>query len=389
MKESLKFFIFLFSFALIYSTNFGETTVKLAKINGGTATLKIFTSNNGTTEGSDLTISNLKLACYPNFYQLSCISNIQLNLSTTGTEIQCSIEKTLSTSLSCVLFGKPNILSTGDTFSAVDDGIKPEVSKFGNVQIELVSVEGKKTIVKLIPDKTGDTTTTNLYITNLAVNNKALTCEAGKILKLEAKTGTNIECSISEEIDGNMICKLGGKPKIHSEGDSFDEITTKTNTVKSSFGLVKVGLFSAKGTSVTINFKSEYKGNILVDISGLEINGTSILDCPTTSLDLTKEGVHLECAITKGVNEDDLCILTSTNLKSNALPKLQINEDEKNCTARISKYGKVNISLKTVYDNRVGILIKTTFFGPTESNRFIIEGLKLHYDDTDYEMRII
>ena len=87
MKEPLKVFIFIFSFALIYSTNFGETTVKLAKINGGTATLTIFTSNNGTTEGSDLAISNLKLACDPNFYQLSCISNIQLNLSSTGIEI--------------------------------------------------------------------------------------------------------------------------------------------------------------------------------------------------------------------------------------------------------------------------------------------------------------
>ena len=391
MKETIKSFIFILTFSLIYSFDFGETIVNLTKVNGGTATLNISSQYNGTTSGSDLRISNLKIICEPGekIYYLTCVSNIQLELLSSGTEFQCSLDKSTPTSSSCVLFGNPNILSTGDTFTPIDNLVPAKTSKFGKVEIELVSVEGKNTIIKLIPERTGDTTTTNLYIINLIMNNKALTCEAGKILKLEAHTGTNMECSISEEIDGNILCKLGGKPKIISVGDSFDEISVKTNSVKSSFGIVKVGLFAAKGTTITINFQSEYKGNIVVDISGLEINGTSVLDCPTTNLFLIKEGVQLECTIANGVNEDDLCILTSTNLKSNALPKLKINEDEKNITARNSKYGKVKISLKSVYDTRVGILIKTTFFAMTESNKFIIDGLKIHYDNSDYILKCL
>ena len=385
--KAIKLIILLLVLVSINSTNFGETTVKLTKLSGGTATIKIFTENSGTTAGSDLTISNMKLICDLKIYKLTCISSVQVSLSSEGTEIQCSIEASISTSSQCALFGTPTIQSTGDTYTAKSENMcTVEESKFGDTQIGLVSVEGKKTIIKIYPQRTGLTTTDGLFIQDLTVNNKALTCQAGKILTLEANTGTELECSTTEEIDGNIECRLGGNPKIFSKDDAFDDISYKTTKVYSSFGKVKVGLVAAKGTSVTIEFIPEYKGSIKVDVSGLKINGTRVLDCPETELKLVKEGIQLECTIAQGVEENDLCVLTETNLNSKALPKLEINEEKKTCVARVSKYGKVQISLKSVYGKQVQIIIKTTYGGPTESNKFTAEGLKLHCDNTDYTM---
>ena len=384
---AIKTFIFFFLFISIYSFDFGNTTVKLTKINGGTATLKIFPQFNGTTSGSDLTISNLNLACYPKFYKLICVSNKKLVLLTIGTEIQCSIEVTLTTSTACDLTGKPTILSTGDTFISIKDQIEPEQSKFGDTQIGLISVEGKKIIVKIYPKRSGETTTEDLFIHGLTMNNKALICQAGKKITLEANTGTELECSTSEEIDGNIKCSLGGEPKIFSTSDTFDKITYKTNIVYSSFGKVKIGLIMVKGTTITLELKPEYKGKIKsLDITGLELNNTSIIDCPSTGLELIKEGIQIECTISQAINENDLCILTQKNLKSEVFPKLEINEEKKTSIAKISKFGKVNISLTSVDGTSIMILIETTFFGITESNNLVIEGLKIHYDNKDYPM---
>ena len=96
--KAIKLIILLLVLVSINSTNFGETTVKLADVSGGTATIKIFTENSGTTAGSDLTISNLELYCNPKIYKLTCISSVQVSLSSEGTEIQCSIEASISTS---------------------------------------------------------------------------------------------------------------------------------------------------------------------------------------------------------------------------------------------------------------------------------------------------
>ena len=372
----------------VYSFDFGETTINLYEVNGGTATLRITTEKNGTTAGSDLSISNLKLACYPKYYDLTCVLNKQISLSSLGTTIQCSIEESIPTSSKCTLYDDPTIQSTGDTFNSKVNSqtCVSTVSKFGKTQLEPVKVEGNLTTIKIIPERTGVTTTSGLYIKGLTVNNKALTCEADKILNLEASSGTQLNCSTTEEIDANIKCKLGGNPQIFSPDDSFDAISYKTTQVTSSFGKVKIGLISVKGTAVWIEFISQYKGTIKVDVSGLEINGTRILDCPATSLTLSKDGIQLECTINQGVNEEDLCILTQTNLKSNALPNIEINEDKKSCIAKVSKYGKVQISLTSVYGKKVVILIKTTFSGPTESNKFSIDNLKLHVDNSDYTM---
>ena len=385
--KATKLVIFLLLITAINSFDFGNTEVKLNRINGATATLTIYTQNNGTTTGSDLTISSLKLACDPKFYKLTCETNIQMDLSSTGTEFQCQIEQSLPTSLDCVLSGKPTIISTGDSFNAIYGGTRPDDSKFGDITISLSSIEGNKTTIKLIPTKSGSTTTDNFYITDLTVCDKALTCKAGKILHLETTSGTEMECTTTEEIDGNSRCKLGGDPIIHSHvDDTFDDIERKTNYVTSSFGKVKVGLVLVKGTSVTIDFIPEFKGTIDVDISGLKINDTNDLDCPESKLTLTKEGTQLECTISQGIEEDNLCILTSSNLKSTDLLKFEINEDKKSCVSRISKYGKVDISLDSIYNKNIVIKIKTTFFGVTESNKFIINGLKLHYDNKDYDL---
>ena len=108
--------IFILLIISIYSFDFGKTLINLTNVNGGTATLKIYPQNNGTTAGSDLTISNLKLACYPSYYDLTCISNKQIQLLSTGTEIQCSISVTIPTTKSCALVNEATITSTGDTF---------------------------------------------------------------------------------------------------------------------------------------------------------------------------------------------------------------------------------------------------------------------------------
>ena len=384
--KAIKLVISLLLIVCINSFNFGNTTVKLTRLNGATATLMIYTQNNGTTTGSDLTISGLKLSCYPNYYDLTCVTNIQMSLSSTGTELQCSSQQSIPTSLKCELSGSPTITSSNDNFIAQSDQIPGDDPKFGDVTIDLSSVEGNKTIIKLTPTKQGTTSTENLFIQGLTVCNKALTCIAGKILTLEMTSGTTMECTTSEEIEANINCILGGHPIIISQGDSFGSITYKTTSKKSTFGTVKVGIVSAKGTSVTIDLIPEYIGAIKVNISGLEINETRVLECPESYLSLTKEGTQLKCTISQAVNEEDLCMLTSSNLRSTSFTKIQINEDKKTCIARISKYGKVAISLKSVYGKNIGILIQTTFFGTTESNKFIIEGLKLHYDNSDYSM---
>ena len=194
--KAIKLVISLLLIVAINSFDFGNTRVDLARINGATATLTIYTQNNGTTTGSDLTISGLKLACYPSYYELTCETNIQMNLSSTGTEIQCSISQTLATSLKCYKVGTPSITSTYDTFTPYDDDVGEVVpSKFGDVKIDLSSVEGNKTIIKLIPTRSGYTTTDNLFIQDLTVCDKALTCKAGKILHLEMTSGTEMECT--------------------------------------------------------------------------------------------------------------------------------------------------------------------------------------------------
>ena len=89
--KAIKFITLLLLLVSINNFDFGETTVKLTKLNGGTATIKIFTENSGTTAGSDLTISNLKLICDPKIYKLTCVTTEQVSLSSAGTDIQCSI----------------------------------------------------------------------------------------------------------------------------------------------------------------------------------------------------------------------------------------------------------------------------------------------------------
>ena len=377
--------IFILLIISIYSFDFGKTLINLTNVNGGTATLKIYPQNNGTTAGSDLTISNLKLACYPSYYDLTCISNKQIQLLSTGTEIQCSISVTIPTTKSCALVNEATITSTGDTFIPIDNLVPVKNSKFGNTQIGLVSVEGKKTIIKIYPERSGETTTDDLFIQDLIVNNKALTCKANKKIKLEANTGTELVCSTSEEIDANIECSLSGTPKIFSTRDTFDKITYRTKTVYSLFGKVKVGLIMAKGTSITLEFISEYKGIIKLDISGL-LNDTRVIDCPYTSLSLSKEGVNLECSIAQAVNDGDLCVLSEINVNSYAISKLEINEEKNKFIAKSSKYGEVNIFLKSVYGYKVTILVQTSYFGVTESNKFVIQGLKLHVLNSVYQM---
>ena len=386
MMKAFELSIFILLFTSIHSFDFGETHIDLTNVNGGTCTLKIYPQNNGTTAGSDLTISNLKLACYPNFYDLTCISNKQIQLLSIGTEIQCSIAVTIPTTKACVLVNEAIIISKGDTFIPINGQVPVKSSKFGNTQIGLVSVEGKKTIIKIYPEKSGETTTDDLFIQDLSVNNKSLICKANKKIILEANTGTELVCKTSEEIDGSIKCNLGGNPKIFSTGDTFDKITYRTSSVYSSFGIVKVGLIMVQGTSITLEFKSEYKGFIKVDISGLLLNDNRVIDCPYTYLSLNKEGVNLKCSISQSVNDGDLCVLSQLNLQSNALPKIEINEDKKNFIAKNSKYGEANIFLKSVYGDKVVILIKTTYFEMTESNKFVIDGLKLHALNSLYPM---
>ena len=379
----ISFFLLILSY---YSFDFGQTEVKLTQLNGATATLTIYTTNSGNTSNSSLTINNLQLACESGtFYKLTCLSTTTLQLSRNGTEIQCSIEKSIPSS-ACVLLGKPSILSTGHTFNTNSSGVVPESSKFGKIQLELVLVEGKKTKIKIHPERKGDTSTDGLFIQDLTVNNKDLTCLAGKKLTLEPNTGTELECSTTEEIDANIECKLGGSPMLFSPGDSFDQVSINNKRVYSSFGIVKIGIISVKGTTITIDFQPEYKGKKKVDVTGLQINETRTLHCPETMMDLVKTGTQLTCTVDQAVEEGNVCLLTQNNLKSNALPNITINADKNNCTAKDSKFGKVTISPISVLGRQVIILIKPAFGGITEANQFIIDNLKLYLDNKDYPM---
>ena len=138
-----------------------------------------------------------------------------------------------------------NILSSGDTFNLENKDIV-EIPKFGDVRINLVSLEGKKVIIKLTPTISGTTGIEDLVVNDLNVQNKALTCKAGKKIKIEAYTGIDIECSTIEEIEANKNCQLGGNLWIYFTVDTFGQISITTNSVISSFGTVKIGFIFSK-----------------------------------------------------------------------------------------------------------------------------------------------
>ena len=389
MKTLLIIDIFIILILSVYSTDFGKTTLELNSIAGTTVFLIIKTEYNGTTVGS-FSISNQRLYCLNNdkLYDITCQSEKQYNFTNVGTKIQCSIPTSISStssSIDCYLVGKPTILSTGDTFNIERNDIV-DTPKFGDVSISLISVEGKKVIINLTPAYTGTTTTEDLVVKNLQVLNKALTCKAGKKIILQASTGTSIECSANEEIEANRKCTLGGNPVIYSTDDTFGQISIKTGTVTSSFGEVKVGLYSVRGTYVTLFLIPEYEGEGKIDITGLKINETRTIECPEIKMEILKEGTKIECAISQAINEDDVCLLTQNNLKSTIFNKLVINEEGKKCIARSSKFGKVYISLKSIIGYKITLLIKTTFSGTTESSKFTIYDLKLHVDNTDKKL---
>lgn len=377
-------FIFMIIILSANSTEFGQTTLELDNVSGTTVFLIIKTEFNGTTSGNDFSISNLDIFCGEKLYNITCELDKQYEFTNSGTTIQCSIP-TKITSSKCTLYHDPIMQSTGDTFNIPKQN-NVNTPKFGDITISLYSVEGKNVIITLTPTITGTTTTEDLVINNLKVENQALECKAGKIIKLDASTGTKIECSAYEEIEANKNCKLQGNPSIYSTEDSFGQITVRTNIVISSFGEVKVGLDSVKGTYVTLSLIPEYEGEANVDITGLKINDTRILECPKQKIQVKKIGTTLDCTISQAINEDDVCLLTQTNLKSEAFPNLVINEDGKRCVARSSKYGKVYIFLKSIIGTKVTLLIKTTVSGTTESSKFIIHDLKLHVDNTDKKM---
>ena len=230
----MKIFILLILFISVNLTDFGNTEVKLSKVSGTTVVLTIHTENAGTTAGSDLSITNLKLFCGTTTFPITCQSSKQYELSSAGTAIQCTITTSITSATMCVLFDKPTILSTGDTFTVkVEDII--DTPKFGDVSISLVEVEGKKVVIKITPKVTGTTATDDLTISGLTVQSKALTCKPGKIIELEQDTGTNIECSTTEEIEANLNCKLGGSPQITSTDDTFGSVTTESNLINVIF----------------------------------------------------------------------------------------------------------------------------------------------------------
>ena len=383
--------IFLVFISLILSINafdFGETTVKLNKISGGTIILMLYPENSGTTEGSDLNIKNLKLICNSKEYPLICPSNKQHTLNTEGSQFQCSISESITSSQICVLYGLPSIQSTGDNFTPVlENSVTSGESKFGDTKIGLESVEGKKVVIKIYPQKTGTTSTDDLFIHGLIVQSKELTCKAGEIITLEATTGTSIECTTTEEIDANLQCKLEGSPGIFSTDDTFGKISLNTNKVYSSFGLVKIGIVSVKGTTVTINVIPEFQGTSNVEITGLKINDEKVLTCPEKkNIELLKQGTQFICTISSSMEDDDLCTLTENNLSSSAFSNLIIDESNKACVAGSSKYGKVDISLLSVIGTKINILIKTAITAVTESNKFTILGLSLTSDNKEYSM---
>ena len=386
MKLVILQLIFMILFLSVNLTDFGKTTVELEKVSGTTVFLIIKTEFNGTTLGNDFTILNLQLFCGSNkLYDIVCKSDKQYVFSNSGTKIQCSVPTSIPSSSKCVLYNDPTILSSGDIFNPENKDIVDN-PKFGDVRISLVSVEGKKVIIKLTPTISGTTTTDDLVVYDLNVQNKALICKAEKKIKIEASTGTDIECSTEEEIEANKNCQLGGNPSIYSTDDTFGQISIKTNSVISSFGEVKVGLYSVRGTYVTLLLIPEYEGTATVDITGLKINETRTLECPEIKIKILKEGTKIECTISQAINEDDVCLLTENNLHSSVLTKLVINEEGKRCIARSSKFGKVYISLKSIIGNQVTLLIKTSVSGTTESSKFTIYDLKLNVDNTDKKM---
>ena len=175
MKTMMELIIFLILFYSINNFDFGLTTIELNSINGGTIILMIYPTNSGTTEGSDLSIKNLKLICNSQEYSLTCPSNKKHTLSSAGSQFQCSISESISSSTLCVLYGQPFIQSTGDTFNAqLKNSISSGESKFGDTKIGIHSVEGKKVIIKVYPTTTGTTASDDLFIYGLTVQNKEL-----------------------------------------------------------------------------------------------------------------------------------------------------------------------------------------------------------------------
>ena len=391
MKTNNVLLIFIFLFLSINSFNFGPTSIKLNKISGGTVILTIIPQNPGTTDGSDLKILNLKIVCnsnsYSREYALTCPTNKQHELTAEGSPIQCSISESISASTSCGLYGVPTIQSTGDVFLPVlENTVTSEESKFGDTSIGIVSIEGTKTMIKIYPQRTDTTSTDDLFIYGLTVYGLELTCKANQVLNLIANTGTELECSTTEEINGNLKLSLSGNPFIFSTGDTFGKITLKTNQVTSSFGIVKVGLISSQGTTVTLSLTPEYEGNVEVDINGLKINDSKMLNCPRKSVNMLKQGIQYICYISQSMEDGETCTLTQSNLQSDAFPKIVIDEEHNQCAAGNSKYGRVNILLESVKGTSVNILIKTSHTANTESNRLAINGLSLESDNRLYSM---
>lgn len=387
-NDLLLIILFIFS---INCTDFGPTSIKLSKISGGTVILMLYPQKGGTTEGSDLKILNLKLVCntnsYSKEYPLTCPTNKQHSLTTEGYPIQCSISESISASTSCGLYGTPTIQSSNDIFLPVlENTVTSEESKFGDTSIGIVSVEGTKVIIKIYPYRTDTTTSDDLFIYGLTINGQELTCKANEQLNLVANTGTELECSTLEEINGNILLGLSGSPFIFSTGDTFGKITLKSGKTTSSFGQVKVGLQSVLGTTVTLKLTPEYAGSVEVDITGLKINDEKVLDCPSKTVTLTKEGINYVCYISQAMGDGVPCTLTENNLNSDAFPKLVIDESNKECAAGSSKYGKVNIILESVLGSSINILIKTSHSEVTESDRLKITGLSLESNSKQYLM---
>ena len=72
-------------------------------------------------------------------------------------------------------------------------------------------------------------------------------------------------------------------------------------------GTIKIGILAVKGTSNTIQLISKYEGTTKVNITGLQINKTIIVECLVKTVDLTKEWYELESIISQGVNEEEKC----------------------------------------------------------------------------------
>ena len=370
----------------ISNFNFGQTTVKLNKISGGTIFLMLKTQYAGTTTGSDLTINDLYIVCNYGTHPLLCPTNKQHTLSTEWYQIQCSISESIAADSQCGLFGLPNIISTGDTFTpTLENAVTSEESKFGNTEISLVSVEGKKVIIKIKTQKEGTTTKDDLFVYGLEISNLELICKANEQISLST-SGTELECSANDEIDGNKWCYLQGSPSIYSTDDTFGSINLVGNNVYSSFGLVKIGLESVLGTTVTIILTPKYKGSTTFDITGLKVNEET-LTCPqNVHLELIKEGTQIVCSLSHAVGDNQQCTLSSDTLYSSSFNNLVIDESKSNILAGSSKYGNTALILQSIIGTHITILIKTSFTADTQSNQFTILGLSLNSESKDYPM---